>query len=186
MAISGTALAALGAGTLFLYSSLTGKKFLAEAQAIIQGKSPATAAGGNQIQGTGATVATSSSSPLIAAVSGQPGSLSAAANITLGQLMAAAYGWGAGANWSYLRTGWQEESGWSTTAANVPSDPYDNAYGIPQANPGTKMASAGADWKTSAATQIKWGLDYIKQTYGSPVGVPGWSTSGPTEGYTGY
>ena len=42
------------------------------------------------------------------------------------------------------------------------------AYGIPQALPGAKMASAGPDWQTSAATQITWGLDYIKSTYGSP------------------
>ena len=43
------------------------------------------------------------------------------------------------------------------TAAN-PS----GAYGIPQALPGSKMASAGPDWQTSAATQIRWGLGYIK------------------------
>ena len=66
-----------------------------------------------------------------------------------GKLLAAAYGWGPGStDWPYLETGWQEESGWSTTAANDASDPYNHAYGIPQANPGTKMAAAGPDWKT--------------------------------------
>jgi len=58
---------------------------------------------------------------------------------------------------------WQRESGWSYDAEN-PS----GAYGIPQAAPGSKMASAGPDWKTNASTQIKWGLGYIKGTYGSP------------------
>jgi hypothetical protein len=101
-------------------------------------------------------------------------------------MMAAAYGWGGGDNWAYLESGWEEESGWSTTAAFSKSDPYNNAYGIPQANPGTKMASAGADWQTSASTQIKWGLAYIKATYGSPAAVPGWSASGPLPGYVGY
>jgi colicin import membrane protein len=58
---------------------------------------------------------------------------------------------------------WQHESGWSTSAANS-----SGAYGIPQALPGSKMASAGSDWQTSAATQISWGLSYIKGRYGSP------------------
>lgn len=63
---------------------------------------------------------------------------------------------------------WNRESGWRTTASN-PS----GAYGIPQALPGSKMSSAGADWQTSASTQIKWGLGYIKDTYGSPCAA--WS-----------
>ena len=59
---------------------------------------------------------------------------------------------------------WNKESGWRTTAAN-PS----GAYGIPQALPGSKMASAGADWQTSATTQITWGLGYIAGRYGTPT-----------------
>ena len=34
--------------------------------------------------------------------------------------------------------------------------------------PGSKMASAGSDWRTSARTQIAWGLGYIDSVYGSP------------------
>ena len=45
------------------------------------------------------------------------------------------------------------------------------AYGLVQALPGSKMASAGSDWKTNAATQIKWGVDYMKDRYGSPCGA---------------
>ena len=58
---------------------------------------------------------------------------------------------------------WNRESGWRYDAEN-PS----GAYGIPQALPGSKMASAGADWQTNPATQIKWGLGYIKDIYGDP------------------
>jgi hypothetical protein len=58
---------------------------------------------------------------------------------------------------------WDRESGWSYTAAN-PS----GAYGIPQALPGSKMAVYGSDWQTNPATQIKWGLSYIKSRYGTP------------------
>ncbi|MFE2285447.1 transglycosylase SLT domain-containing protein [Streptomyces sp. NPDC059443] len=61
------------------------------------------------------------------------------------------------------------ESGWDHTATNSSS----GAYGLVQALPASKMASAGSDWKTNPATQIKWGLDYMNSRYGSPVGA--WS-----------
>ncbi|MFR9794721.1 transglycosylase SLT domain-containing protein [Streptomyces sp. MS06] len=59
----------------------------------------------------------------------------------------------------------QHESGWNVNARNASS----GAYGLVQALPGSKMASAGSDWKTNAATQIKWGLNYMDSRYGSPV-----------------
>ena len=58
---------------------------------------------------------------------------------------------------------WSRESGWRYNAENA-----SGAYGIPQALPGSKMASAGADWQTDPTTQIKWGLGYIKNVYGTP------------------
>lgn len=64
----------------------------------------------------------------------------------------------------YLNHLWDRESGWNVFAEN----PFSGAYGIPQALPGSKMAAAGANWRTSARTQIRWGLGYIKGTYGSP------------------
>lgn len=64
---------------------------------------------------------------------------------------------------------WEGESGWRVTANN----PYSSAYGIPQALPGSKMASAGPDWETSAETQIRWGLGYISERYGSPCSAWG-------------
>jgi hypothetical protein len=64
----------------------------------------------------------------------------------------------------YLDPLWDRESSWNVYASN----PYSGAYGIPQAVPGAKMASAGGHWRTSARTQIRWGLRYIKDQYGSP------------------
>jgi hypothetical protein len=58
---------------------------------------------------------------------------------------------------------WSRESGWRYNAANA-----SGAYGIPQALPGSKMATAGPNWQTSPTTQIKWGLGYIKGRYGTP------------------
>ncbi|WP_409472420.1 transglycosylase SLT domain-containing protein [Streptomyces sp. HC307] len=63
----------------------------------------------------------------------------------------------------------EHESGWDVDATN----PSSGAYGLVQALPGSKMAAAGADWKTNAKTQIKWGLDYMNSRYGSPTGA--WS-----------
>jgi hypothetical protein len=66
---------------------------------------------------------------------------------------------------------WQRESGWHAWAYNASS----GAFGIPQALPGDKMASAGADWRTNPVTQIRWGLDYIASRYGTPCGAWGHS-----------
>jgi hypothetical protein len=71
----------------------------------------------------------------------------------------------------------KKESGWNHKARNSGS----GAYGIPQALPGSKMASAGKDWKTSPATQIEWGLSYIKGRYRTPCGA--WSHSQRTGWY---
>jgi hypothetical protein len=89
--------------------------------------------------------------------------------------MVAARGWG-DEQCSCLVSLWNKESGWRVAAAN-PS----GAYGIPQSYPGSKMASAGADWQTSAATQITWGLNYISGRYGAPCVA--WSTSQAQNSY---
>ena len=77
--------------------------------------------------------------------------------------MVASRGWGSG-QFSCLDRLWTKESGWRVTANN----PSSSAYGIPQALPGSKMASAGPGWRTNARTQISWGLNYISASYGSP------------------
>lgn len=79
-----------------------------------------------------------------------------------------AHGWGS--QFGCLNAIIDVESGWNVTATN----PYSGAYGIPQALPGSKMAVAGADWQTSAYTQLKWMIDdYIGPVYGSPCSA--WS-----------
>jgi hypothetical protein len=77
--------------------------------------------------------------------------------------MLGGYGWDSG-QFGCLQSLWDRESGWNPFASN----PNSGAYGIPQALPGSKMASAGADWQTNPLTQIRWGLGYIQQVYGSP------------------
>ncbi|MFE9914962.1 lytic transglycosylase domain-containing protein [Micromonospora sp. NPDC005553] len=62
---------------------------------------------------------------------------------------------------------WTKESGWNHKAANSSS----GAYGIPQSLPGSKMASVASDWRTNPATQIIWGLGYIKGRYKTPCGA---------------
>jgi hypothetical protein len=84
----------------------------------------------------------------------------------IAQQMLSQYGWSA-SQFSCLQPLWYHESGWSVTAEN----PSSGAYGIPQALPASQMASAGPDWQTNPATQIKWGLNYIQQRYGSPCGA---------------
>ena len=117
--------------------------------------------------------ATQNTSTAQATASAQPApSAPAAAMVASGspqqiaQAMLASFGWSSG-QFSCLDPLWAHESGWSVTAYNAGS----GAYGIPQALPGSRMASAGPAWQTNAATQIRWGLEYIKGTYGSPCGA---------------
>ena len=84
----------------------------------------------------------------------------------IAQQMLSQFGWSSG-QFSCLQPLWQQESGWNIYASN----PSTGAYGIPQALPGSKMASAGPDWESNAATQIRWGLTYIQGLYGSPCGA---------------
>jgi hypothetical protein len=90
--------------------------------------------------------------------------------------MLASYGWSS-SQFGCLDPLWEHESGWNVYASN----PGSGAYGIPQALPGSKMASAGPDWQTDAATQIRWGLSYIQATYGSPCAA--WSHEEATGWY---
>ncbi|MRG58673.1 lytic transglycosylase domain-containing protein [Agromyces sp. CFH 90414] len=78
----------------------------------------------------------------------------------------AARGWPA-SEYDCLFALWAKESGWRVNAYNASS----GAYGIPQALPGSKMATAGADWETNAGTQIEWGLGYVSGRYGTPCGA---------------
>lgn len=80
------------------------------------------------------------------------------------------HGWTSDAQYNCLVNLWNGESNWNYLAEN----PSSGAYGIPQSLPGSKMATAGDDWRTNPITQIKWGLSYIDERYGSPCNA--WST----------
>jgi len=84
----------------------------------------------------------------------------------IAQQMLSQFGWSS-SQFSCLQPLWEHESGWSVTAEN----PASGAYGIPQSLPASQMSSAGGDWQTNAATQIRWGLTYIQGRYGSPCGA---------------
>jgi hypothetical protein len=86
------------------------------------------------------------------------------------------HGWSS-SQFGCLDSLWQRESGWNYRAYNASS----GAYGIPQALPGSKMGTVASDWRTNPATQIRWGLNYIADRYGSPCGA--WSHSESTGWY---
>jgi hypothetical protein len=130
---------------------------LATAQRPAHHPAPVSSASGTGPSGA----APAPSAPSVAPV--DPGSAQSIAYNMLSQ-----FGWNPATEFGCLDNIYSRESGWSVTAEN-PS----GAYGIPQALPGAKMASAGANWRTDAATQIRWGLNYIRNTYGSPCAA--WS-----------
>ena len=106
-------------------------------------------------QGTAGDEAAAGTVVASAAASGSPQQIALA--------MLPEFGWSTD-QFDCLDALWNAESGWNPYASN----PGSGAYGIPQALPGSKMASAGPDWQTNPATQISWGLSYIQATYGSP------------------
>ncbi|WP_394769194.1 transglycosylase SLT domain-containing protein [Lacisediminihabitans sp.] len=89
----------------------------------------------------------------------------------IGYELVHARGWGDD-QYACLVSLFNKESHWNVYASN-PS----GAYGIPQALPGSKMATAGADWATNPRTQITWGLNYIQGRYLTPCGAWGHSQS---------
>ena len=116
---------------------------------------PPTAGGTGGTTGTGGTGGTGGT---VYASPPNPGTAQAIA-----YAMLPSFGFNAKQQFGCLNNIWTRESNWRYNAANA-----SGAYGIPQALPGSKMASAGPDWQTNPATQIKWGLGYIKDRYGSP------------------
>lgn len=180
--INGAALGAMVAGSVLLYSGITGRSVLKSIQAVVSGKSPSTTSVDNPIIGQSSGAAGSASGtydpgfqPTATGEGGNPTS-----NQALGKRLASTYGWDTGAEWDALIALWNRESGWSNTADTRQTGAGgDNsasvvfAYGIAQARPYSKMPKAG--WppdkggQSDAGTQITWGLIYIKQQYGSPV-----------------
>lgn len=98
------------------------------------------------------------------------GNTVAGAKATASSLASSEYGWGAD-QFQCLDNLWTKESGWNYQAVNANG----GATGIPQALPGSKMATIAADWRTNATTQITWGLQYISSAYGTPCAAWGHS-----------
>lgn len=87
-------------------------------------------------------------------VAGDKTSLMAAAGIAAG-------------DYNYVNYIVSRESSWNPTVSGLPpGGPYKGAYGLCQANPGSKMSSAGADWESNPVTQLKWCSGYAKSRYG--------------------
>ena len=143
----------------------------AEAAAQAKAEEEAAAAAAAQRSTSSRSSSSSSAAPAASAVAStgdnSPGAAQEAASSMLGE-----FGWGQD-QFSCLVSLWNKESGWNYQAYNSGS----GAYGIPQALPGSKMASAGGDWQTSAVTQVRWGLGYISGRYGTPCGAWGHSQS---------
>ncbi len=87
---------------------------------------------------------------------------------SVARLMLGDYGW-SDSQWSCLEKLWVGESGWNYKATNSSS----GAFGIPQSLPASKMATVAGDYRTNPVTQITWGMNYIKASYGSPCNA--WS-----------
>jgi transglycosylase-like protein with SLT domain len=88
------------------------------------------------------------------------------------QILKNKYGYGSN-QFSCFNNIIMRESMWKVNATNSSS----GAYGIPQALPGSKMATIASDWRTNPATQIIWGIEYMKDRYGSPCGAWGFKSS---------
>ena len=140
-----------------------------EAEAAAQAKAEQEAAAASS---SSSSSSSSGGSAPVAASGGGSGDNSPGGAQATARGMLAGFGWGDD-QFSCLVSLWNKESGWNVRAYNAGS----GAYGIPQALPGSKMGSAGADWETNAATQISWGLGYISGRYGSPCGAWGHSQS---------
>jgi hypothetical protein len=115
------------------------------------------------LQAAGGTSGGAAASTVAAAPPPDPGTAQ-----SIAYNMLSSFGWSPGTYFSCLNNIYTRESGWRYNAENA-----SGAYGIPQALPGDKMATAGSDWMTNPATQIKWGLGYIQSRYGDPCSA--WS-----------
>ncbi len=159
--LDGPGLSALAIGGIFIWGGIKGYSPLKALENVVKGHNP------NEGQTSTSLVSDTSSTTGSGYSGSSGGGGNASANQALAKQIAISMGhsdWTTGKQWSDWVSLWNGESGWRVDAYNSGS----GATGIPQALPGSKMASAGADWKTNPATQIKWGVGYIADTYGSP------------------
>lgn len=116
---------------------------------------------GSMPMGAKTASGTSGTSPLGQTPNGNGGNDKASLQAYAKQLLGK-YGWGN--QWNDFDALVMSESSWDVHATNKSS----GAYGLPQALPASKLASAGSDWQSSGETQLRWMMDYVKGRYGSP------------------
>ena len=133
--------------------TVAAKPTMANPEAILEAQNSSTSSSSMTTGGTGVATTAPPSNPTAAQATAKA--------------MLASFGFSTTTQWPCLYDLWEQESTWNVYAEN----PVSGAYGIPQSLPGDKMATAGADWQTNPATQIKWGLGYIKSVYGTPCGA---------------
>jgi hypothetical protein len=177
MPVNGVALGAVAAGAVMVYGGLSNKSPLKALQAIVQGKAPSSVAGALSLWSVNNGTPTPITGPEGPGAGAQTGG-TPQANQAIAQLLCQPYGWSGGQEWSDLISLWDRESGWRNTAdtrvSGAGGDTMSSsvfAYGIAQARPATKYPKAGQPpdhgGTSDAKTQIAWGLQYIKSSYGS-------------------
>jgi hypothetical protein len=168
-------------GAVLLWSGFKGQTTTQTIKAITSGSSGALQAQGTEtISSPGLNISDQAGSSGSAATASQTSATGPTATASQAQatakMLAIAMGhsdWTTGQQWADWVALWDRESGWRWNATN----PSSGAYGIPQALPAAKMASAGSDWKTNGATQIKWGIGYIAggNSYGATSPSAAWA-----------
>ena len=134
----------------------------AEAEALAQRSDRQVTSRSSRRDATKATALTMSAGPVVT----KSQSLSQGDPREIAQALLPLYGFSSD-QFSCLDSLYMSESGWRIDADN----PSSSAYGIPQAL--TQLHDLPADYMTSAESQIRWGLEYIQDTYGSPCSA--WS-----------
>lgn len=166
-------------GAVLLWSGFKGYSVAATVTSIMHGKAPS-GPSTETISSPGLNISDQAGSSGSAATASQTSATGPTATASQAQatakMLAIAMGhsdWTTGQQWADWVALWDRESGWRWNATN----PSSGAYGIPQALPAAKMASAGSDWKTNGATQIKWGIGYIAggNSYGATSPSAAWA-----------
>lgn len=158
MGVSGVALAAAAIGGVFVYGGIKGKSPLIAFQSVVTGNNPSGLTPTQTIHGNAGKDPLGPTLP----ITPHGGN-----NKAIGRLLAAQRGW-TGPEWDALDKLWTRESGWSNTVTGSPTN-LGRAYGIPQALPASKLPAAGQPPQSDPTTQIRWGLTYIAQRYGTPI-----------------
>jgi resuscitation-promoting factor RpfB len=169
MSVSGLSVAYVTFGLVLVWAGYKNATLADTLKGFVSGQVPAGTPTGSPSVGLDDNSSSSDSSLASQILGSGAAGGNVSANQAIAKMLAASYGWATGQNWTDLVQLWDRESSWSNTAQN----PGSGAYGIPQALPYSKMPKSAwppADGGSSNATaQISWGLNYIKETYGSPT-----------------